>query len=211
MKGMKYYVLFSYYDCVSPKGPLFAEGITYADSGNYDYTKPRKVCPLCGTMVEGFVWLEPHNVKLSSKRVGDFVDVCPVGWACNESTKNLMQQCGIRGIGEFLPINTFYKKDCPTERSYYVMQIAYSNKKYDYAVQQNERRKYDKSLPKCSLCKRSGNGKLDNFREIYFNDQDEYDIFKVYEKPTDIFCNERFIQFCKDHGLTNIVERFKEV
>ena len=63
MKGMKYYVLFSYYDCVSPKGPLFAEGITYGDSGNYDYTKPRKVCPLCGIRLEGFVWLEPHNVK----------------------------------------------------------------------------------------------------------------------------------------------------
>lgn len=110
-----------------------------------------------------------------------------------------------------MPVNTFYKKGCPTEQPYYLMKIAYSNKKYDYAVQQNERRKSDKSLPKCSLCMRSGNGLTNAFREIYFDDQDEYDIFRVYEKCTNIYCNERFIQFCKDNKLTNIVEWFVKV
>ena len=192
-------------------GLKWAYGTPYADSGNYDYTKPRKVCPLCGTRVDGFNWLEPHNIKLGHKRWGDFKFGAPRGYLCSDQCKNLIQQCGIKGIEEFMPVNTFYKKNCPTEQPYYLMKIAYSNKKYDYAVQQNERRKYDKSLPKCSLCKRSGNGKLDNFKEIYFNDQDEYDIFQVYEKPGRVYCNERFIQFCKVHGLTNMVEWCRKV
>ena len=54
-------------------GLKWAYGTPYADSGNYDYTKPRKVCPLCGTRVDGFNWLEPHNIKLSNKSVFKYI------------------------------------------------------------------------------------------------------------------------------------------
>lgn len=205
---MQYYRLVEYSGRF--KGAYWAEGIRYADSQNVDFSKPETVCPLCGRAVSGFAWLEPHNIKLSGKRVGNFV-FSTAGLLCNERCKDLIQQRGIKGVEEFMPVNTFYKKGCPTEQPYYLMKIAYSNKKYDYAVQQNERRKSDKSLPKCSLCMRSGNGLTNAFREIYFDDQDEYDIFRVYEKRTNIYCNERFIQFCKDNKLTNIVEWFVKV
>ena len=168
---MQYYRLVEYTGRF--KEPYWAEGIRYADSQNVDFSKPETVCPLCGRAVSGFAWLEPHNIKLSGKRVGDFV-FSTAGLLCNERCKDLIQQRGIKGVEEFMPVNTFYKKGCP-------------------------------------LCMRSGNGLTNAFREIYFDDQDEYDIFRVYEKRTNIYCNERFIQFCKDNKLTNIAEWFVKV
>ena len=49
------------------------------------------------------------------------------------------------------------------------------------------------------------------FREVYFDNIRELDIFRIYEKPGEIYCNQIFYDFCKDYQLTNILEWMEEV
>ena len=67
-------------------------------------------------------------------------------------------------------------------------------------------RKFDKSIPRCPLCMRSGNGAFDNWREIYFDDRIELDIFRIFEKRGRAYCNERFVTFCAENHFTNMIE-----
>lgn len=84
-------------------------------------------------------------------------------------------------------------------------------KKVDFAKEKNRQRVTNKSLPKCSLCMKSGNGDLDNWKEIYFNEDLEFDIFKIYERRGELYCNQNFVDFCRNNDITNIDNYFKEI
>ena len=137
--------------------------------------------------------------------MGDFIFGVPSLFLCSERFYNAYLQTDLKGLDEFTEINLFYRGK-KVEAKYYQVSISYSMKKFAYAKERKEQRKFDKSIPRCPLCMRSGNGIFDNWREIYFDDQIELDIFRIFEKRGKTFCNERFVTFCAENHFTNMIE-----
>ena len=47
-----------------------------------------------------------------------------------------------------------------------------------------------------------------NYKEIYFTEAREFDIFRIYEQPGRLYCNQYFIDFCQQSNITNILEKY---
>ncbi len=189
-------------------GDKWAYGMSCTDSPIFDH-KNAPTCPLCGAKVEGSPWSGPYDVKINKKKHGDFIYGVPSLFMASERFVNSFFAEDLKGIVSIQKINILCRKK-PIEDTFFQLEIAFSGKKMEYAKAQNEKRKTDKSLPRCSLCKK-GNGVLDNWQEIYFNDEYEYDIFKIYERPGRYFCTQRFVDFCEENKFQNIIESFYEI
>ena len=177
------------------------------DLSAYDNIQ-RELCPLCGEAVNGAKWPGPYKYKLSSGEVGDFL-FGHIDILVSERVKALYEKNALGGIESFDECEVF-RRGTPTETKFFIPRIKFSQKKVEFARIQNEKRKQDKSLPKCSLCTASEK----NDREggnIYFGEEAEYDIFRIYERPREIFISKRFLDFCKENGFTNITEYAEEI
>lgn len=184
----------------------WAYALPYKNCLNYDHSRQEVYCPLCKRGVGGSVWLGPFKVHLSSLKIPSVIYGTNFDSLWDKSTVEKFQQSQLKGIDRFQSFEVFYKGK-QTELLYFAPVFAYSNKKISYARELNEQRKKDKSLPKCSLCKKSNGG----LSALYFNDDYEYDIFKIYECPGELFCNERFKNFCIENSISNIVEYMKPI
>lgn len=189
-------------------GRKWAYGTIYAHCNRYDHTIKDAYCPLCQRPVAASKWMGPYQIYFSSSKIPDIVfGNCPM--LVNGRVKEALIQSGIRGIEAFESVEVFLRGNA-VEMDFYQIKIGYSQKKIALAKELNEARKVDKSLPRCSLCK-SGNEPKTQFSEVYFDNIRELDIFRIYEKPGEIYCNQIFYDFCKDYQLTNILEWMEEV
>ena len=189
-------------------GRRWAYGMIYADCNRYDHQTKEAYCPLCGRAVGGSKWIGPYRIYLSSSKIPDFVfGSCPM--LVNGRVKDAFIENGLLGIGAFASIEVFYSGK-PANQPFYRIEIGYSQKKIALAKELNDARKSDKSLPRCSLCK-SGNDPQNHFWKVYFDGERELDLFRIYEKPGEIYCNQVFYDFCKENQFTNILEWMEEI
>lgn len=189
-------------------GQRRAYGSIYANCNRYDHTTKEAYCPLCGRSVAPSKWIGPYKVYLSSSKIPDILfGTCPM--LVSERVKDALGERMIRGIETYRKVEVFLHGK-PLEINFYQIEISYSKKKILLARKLNEERMNDKTLPKCSLC-RSGNEPQKHFLQVYFDGERELDIFRIYEKPGQIYCNQVFYDFCQDHGFTNIIEWMEEV
>ena len=127
----------------------------------------------------------------------------------NEKVKDAFLESGLNGINAFREVEVFFRGE-KVNPSFYLIELNYSQKKLSLAKQYNEMRKTDKTLPRCSLCKR-GNNTSSDFQELYFDKKKEFDIFRIYETPGVIYCTQKFYDFCKENHFTNIIEWMEEI
>ncbi len=186
-------------------GNCWAYGEAYNNCLNFDHNIKPKVCPLCGRDLEGSKWLGPYNIMVNKKKMGDAIFGVPDLHLFSERFYNAYLQSDLKGIENFTEMNLFYRGE-KIESKYYQISINYSMKKFSYAEERKKQRVFDKSIPRCPLCMKSGNGVLDNWRDIYFDNQTDFDIFKIFEQRGRVFCNERFLTFCDINHFTNLVE-----
>ena len=187
-------------------GNKWAYALPYTNCLNYNHDRQEAYCPLCNRGVGGSVWVGPFNVYLSSLKMPNIMYGTNFDVLWDESTVAKFQESQLKGIECFQKFEVFYKGKA-IDWSYFAPIFAYSAKKFSYAKKLNEQRKQNKSLPKCSLCKKSNDGLSD----LYFDDVYEYDIFKIYECPGELFCNERFKKFCEYHAINNILDFMRPI
>ena len=166
----------------------------------------KEYCPLCGKALRDSVGA--HRYKLSSGSVGDFI-FTPLDILVSERVKSLYEKSGLGGIESFTECEVL-RRGLPTEVKFFIPKIKFSQKKLGFATLQNKKRANDKSLPKCSLCTASEKNDSE-VGNVYFGGAEEYDIFAIYERPKEIFCSGRFLDFCAENGFTNISEYAKEI
>ena len=168
-------------------------------------------CPLCGRMVQGRNWKGPYDIRLNKKsKIGDFIYGTPFNVLASQRFVDLFTMAGLKGIRVEQKVNLYYRKNLLTE-SYFLLEFEYSTKKVELAWELNKERKRDKTLPKCSLCKKNDDKHIRNYKEIYFTDAREFDIFRIYEQPGRLYCNQYFIDFCQQNNITNVVEWCKQI
>ena len=125
--------------------------------------EPKILCPLCGRLQERIGWIGPYDIKLNKKRsIGDFIYGVPFHFLCSENFLKKFSEAGLKGILVEDPVQLYFRKEL-LDVNYFIVSFEYSKKKIPFAKLQNEKRKTDKSLPKCSLCTRTGNWKMENF------------------------------------------------
>ncbi len=181
----------------------------YANCLNYDHNVKEEYCPLCKRPVLGSKWLGPYNVYLSSKKIPNVLfGTC--GMIFDMKFKNAFLNSNLKGIYNFQEYNVFYKGK-QLEDTFFHPLIEFSKKKFEFSIEQNEKRQNNKSLPKCSLCRNSGRGAYDDGINFYFDENREYDIFRIYENPSQIYCNQEFYDFCLQNNFTNIIEHFERI
>jgi len=166
----------------------------------------KEYCPLCGKAVcdsKG-----AYRYKLSSGKIGDFI-FSPVDILVSERVKSLYEKSALRGIESFTECEVF-RKGVPAEMRFFIPKFKFSQKKLGFARLRNEKRVADKTLPRCSLCMRSEKNDRDG-GNIYFDGAEEYDVFAIYERPKEIFCTQKFLEFCTENCFTNINEYMVEI
>jgi hypothetical protein len=72
--------------------------------GDCDY------CDLCGGPISLLKWLPPYNVRVTKKRLGDFIvgDVHP--FLVSQRFKDLYESGGYRGIDSFSPVQLYFRR-----------------------------------------------------------------------------------------------------
>ena len=191
-------------------GEKYAYATPYADCQNYDHNVKEAYCPLCGRAVGGSVWMGPYRLYVSSMKIPDVMYGVGFSMLISDRFKTAYESSTLHGVDSFQKYELFYRGK-PIETDFFCPRIAYSSKKIEFAKAQNQNRIYDKSLPKCSLCRKSGNGRQDDGTRFYFDDIPEYDIFKIYEEPGKIYCSQKFLLFCQQSQFKNIVEYMREI
>ena len=172
---------------------------------NYSDAEKETYCPLCGREMLGAKWLGPYRFTLSSGEIPDFIfgarDVL-----VSERVKRFYEKSHLPGIESFAECEVF-RKNVPVETKFYMPKFAFSQKKLEFAKAENEKRENDKSLPRCSLC-RVGEKKNENF---YFDGTEEYDIFRIYERPHELFCTQKFLDLCESNGFSGINDSVEKI
>lgn len=191
-------------------GAEWAYGEVYSQCIRYDPSVRPVTCPLCGRDIEGSRWVGEYNVMVSRKKLGDVIYGVPDLLLVSERFVALCKQNHIRGITQFTEVSLFYRGK-KLDTRYFQATIGYSMKKLAFAKEQNRKRMSDKSLPKCSLCMKSGNGAKDDWKQRYCTGEPDADIFKIYEKKGRFFCDQVFVDFCKENKITNIIDYFREI
>ncbi|MBE6666190.1 MAG: hypothetical protein E7603_08255 [Ruminococcaceae bacterium] len=162
-------------------------------------------CPLCNRAVEGSVWEGPYQFYVRSSKLTDILfPLAPVYMLFSERFLDLLKAEGLTGIKSLKECEIFYK-GARIDRTYYIPTFEYSAKAIEYAALKNEERKINKLLPRCSLCMKPNLEK----DSLYFGESEEYDIFKIYDRPGTIFCSKRFYEFC--NKLEIFVFKFEKI
>ena len=193
-----------------PYKPEYAEGASGVVR-NLDYSRIDK-CPKCGNYVSGALWVPPRQVILTSRKVPDFLYHygAETFFLLSKNALEKIQQAGLRGITFAEKIDKVgfqrkSKKEFPIPE-YYYFKLQRSRITIDH---QKSHIKYGESYggkkESCPLC-RQVPGTYDWFFSLSFNMDayEGYDIFQTYEMCSRVFLSQRFVDFYKESGLTNL-------
>jgi hypothetical protein len=86
---------------------------------------PADRCEVCNSPISLKKWLPPYNVRVTKKRLGDFIvgDVHP--FLVSQKFKDLYEAGGYRGIDFFSPVQLFFRRQ-PLDAAYYFPRIPYN-------------------------------------------------------------------------------------
>ena len=173
----------------------------YMECFNIDHTQKEAYCPLCGNPITGSVWVGPYNCYIQSLKLADVLYAGHPPILFSRRFLDLFEKEGLTGIRNVTEIHFFYRKKEIEERYYYPT-FEYSQKTMDYALQKNRDNSYRIG---CALCENDNFCNREKYN-LYFDGHREYDLFRTYDRPGRIYCNDIFVEFCRKHRIQNIVE-----
>ena len=194
----------------------YPQTTAYADAAvmdkvNYDYNKAER-CPLCGRRVSGGLWVQPREIVLTNRRIPDFLYSYSIEapFVISERALAVICQAGLTGIKNTQEIEyTRFQKKGKTEipiPKYYYVELAHSKMTIDHEksmIVYGSRKEIDaEACPLCHLVP----GTYDFLRHLEFHTEqyEGYDIFLTYELGETTFLSKRFVEVCRENGLTNL-------
>lgn len=160
-------------------------------------------CPECGGALTSLEWLSPLQVELSKPKYGDFAFGLTHPFLVSERFKDLYQKSGLKGIEEFRPVEVVkirHKRKTSSEPpQYYHVKIVYGKTVIDPVLSQITY--YGE--PTCSVCRI---GTIESYEKtiLDLDTWDGADIFSPIGLPGAIVVSEKFRDFVKEHGFTNL-------
>ncbi len=161
-------------------------------------------CDICGSAISMRKWLPPLKVKLSKPSYGDFVFGTFTTFLVTEDFKREYEISGLTGIVSFESVeivkvnrNRDSSSKMPT---YYYVSIVRSKAVIDEIKSKIKR---DGDI-RCNYC-RTG-GVIKSLKGIFFEDNtwSGEDIFFPIGLPGTIIVSEKFVNFVKHNGFSNV-------
>lgn len=197
-----------FYIAEFPRETEFAEA--YPTGGaTYDYDRFDS-CPLCGERVSGCYWVPPREVVLTKRKVPDFLytycDNAP--FVISPKALHVIQEAGLTGIKcaeeiEHVRFQRKSKKEDVIPRFYHIelerSRVTVNHEKSIIHYGKSRR------THTCALC-RQVPAMFDFTRRMVFNVDayEGYDIFHIYELGSVAIVSQRFVDVCRENGLTNL-------
>lgn len=182
------------------------------DDVKYDYDRVER-CPLCGRRVSGAFWMQPRDVVLTNRRIPDFLYSYSsrAPFLISEHALTVIRKEGLTGIIDAQEIeHTRFqrkgKKEVYIPKYYYVelarSKMTINHEKSVIVYGNQESGSYAKTCPLC----RPVPGTYDFLRHLEFHTEqyEGYDIFFTYELCDTAFLSRRFVDICRENGLTNL-------
>lgn len=194
-----------------PQTTKYAEA-ALTDDVKYDYDRVER-CHLCGERVSGGFWMQPREVALTNRRVPDFL----YSFSCepfliSERALTVIRQEGLTGIKnvqeiEHVRFQRKGKKEVPIPK-YYFIELERSKMTIDHeksVIVYGSCREGEPYSKACPLCRQIP-GTYDFLRHLEFHTEryEGYDIFFTYELGESAFLSQRFVDVCRENGLTNL-------
>ena len=186
----------------------YAEG-ALSTTPQYDYDRFDS-CPLCGERVSGAYWMPPREVILTKRKVPDFLYTLDseAPFVISHKALTAIQNAGLTGIinVEEVEIVRFQRKSKKEDviPRYYHIELARSRITINH---EKSIISYGRSSRNhtCPLC-RQVDATYDFTRHLAFNVDayEGYDIFHIYELGGTTFVSQRFLDVCRENGLTNL-------
>ena len=88
-------------------------------------------CDLCGSPITPMKWLPPYLVRVSKKRLGDFIFGSVNPFLVSQKFKDLYESGGFKGIERFSQVELFFRRQ-PLEAVYYFPHIPYNYNNTDF-------------------------------------------------------------------------------
>lgn len=181
---------------------LFQKGWTYAETENDAKFIGVEVCPRCGRAVSMMKWQSPLQIILSAKKTGDFIFGTLPYPIVSARFKDLYEASDLKGIKEFRRIERMRFRNELVNGEYYYLELERIDVKIKVA--QGEFIIEDE-ISICQLCRPDKRTYI-SAKGLHLNEKDNEinrDIFLTYMRGDTVFCNEKFVQFCKDNKLKN--------
>ena len=92
---------------------------------------PAERCEVCNSPITHKKWLPPYKVRVTKKRLGDFIfgDVNP--FLVSQKFKDLYESGGFKGIERFSRVELFFRRQ-PLEAAYYFPHIPFNYNNMDF-------------------------------------------------------------------------------
>jgi hypothetical protein len=123
-------------------------------------------CEVCGSPITPMKWLPPYNVRVTKKRLGDFIFGSVTPFLVSEKFKDLYESGGFKGIERFSKVELYFRRQ-PLEAAYYFPHIPPNFHKADF-----ERCgiKNDPATT-CPRCQHGGNPDKSDMTGMYWEDE----------------------------------------
>lgn len=168
-------------------------------------------CPECGRWVSGGYWAQPREVVLTSRKIPDFLyaycDHSP--FLLTEHALEMIRQAGLTGIEKAEEIEQVRfqrksKKETPIPH-YFHIELVRSRITVDHEKSVIQYGTVSSDSGTCPLCRQVPKT-MDFTRYLSFRMEayEGYDIFHIYEMGNTVFLSQRFVDFCREAGLTNL-------
>lgn len=157
-------------------------------------------CELCGSTLTSLKWLPPYEIRVSRKKLGDFIYGTFSNFIVSARFKSLFEKEGLKGIESFNPVSIFFRKKLLDE-SYFLPEIVLSNVQIDlersgFVFEGNRR---------CPACQKSGSI-IKKWNGVVLEEPDriDLDIFNTKVLPGTMIVSEHFKNFVERHEFSNI-------
>ena len=193
-----------------PQTTKYAETASM-DNVKYDYDRVER-CPLCGRSISGGFWMQPRKVALTNRRAPDFL----YSYSCepfliSERALAVIRREGLIGIKgaqeiEYVRFQRKGKKEIPVPKYYFIelvrSRMTINHEKSSIVYGRQDDGPYTKPCPLCHPVPKT----YDFLRHLEFHTEqyEGYDIFFTYELGETAFLSKRFVDVCRENGLTNL-------
>lgn len=182
---------------------MFARGYAYSDYENdsLDYNLI-ETCPLCGSNISGASSKQPYKMVLSTqKKIGDFIFGLFHYIVVSPYFKEEYEKSGMTGIKEFRKIERVRVRKEILEIELYAIIIDRVNVRPEPIIADE----INKNRQICQLCNPYGKFFIgEEGLKMNLNGQEGTpNIFMTYTRGMGVYCDQGFVDFCKDKRFTN--------
>lgn len=157
-------------------------------------------CEICESTLTSLKWLPPHEIRVSKKKIGDFIFGTFGNFIVSEKFKVLFEEEKLKGIRSFQPVALYFRKNLLDEK-YYYPEIIMS----DFFVDLEKSGFEFEGNKRCPACQKAGSI-IKKWNGVIFEQPDEVnlDVFNTKVLGETPIVSERFRDFIIEHEFSNI-------